>query len=279
MRISVITPTLNLIEAGRREHFLQAVESVRAQTHGDVEHLVVDGASRDGTRALIEEQERAGRIAGFVSEPDGGVYEAMNRGAALASGDYLMILNSDDFYHRPEGLAEVAAAAAEGCDFVASPVLILSEPPSLHRVSRGFYRILMRMPFGHPGMAVRRDTFLRMGGFDTGFRIAADYDLMLRLVAAGASSAVLGEAFASFRPGGLSAGEADRTAERARALKKCFDRVLPVPQEALERGLAHGRLPARLPGAILASPGTGWQMRKIALYQLLRSLRPERRAG
>ena len=275
MRISVITPTLNLIESGRRDTFLDAVRSVRAQTHDDIEHLVIDGASTDGTVALLEDLEHAGEIAGFRSEKDGGIYEAMNRGAARATGDYLMFLNSDDFYHRSDGLAEIASAG--GADFVCSPVVILTEPPMIHKVSSRFARVLMRMPFNHPGMAVRRDVFSRMGGFDTQFRIAADYDLIVRLVAANASSAILEEAFASFRPGGISADVDARTNDRVAVLKKNFDTVLEMSQADWRAALTAERLPRRFLAALLAAPSQCWNMRVIALYHLLRTFRRGRR--
>lgn len=280
MRISVITPTRNLIAEGRRESFLEAVASVRAQTHTDMEHLVIDGASTDGTVAMLEGLAAEGAIAGFRSEPDSGVYSAMNRGAGLATGEMILFLNSDDFYHRPDGLAEVAATAARtGCDFLASPVVYLETPPRVFRVSPRFARILVRIPFGHPGMAIRRDVFARFRGFDEAFRISADYDLMLRLVVAGASAEVLDEAFVSYRMGGVSDDPERRMDDRVRMMKKNFDRIAALSEESWRKALATERLPASFLGTLIAARGISGHMRLVALYQLLRSLRPARRSA
>ena len=279
MKITVITPTLNVIDAGRKKALQETLGSVQAQTHGDIEHLIMDGGSTDGTAELVAALEADGAIAGQVSEPDTGVYAAMNRGAARATGDYLMFLNSDDFYHRADGLAEVAKVAGEtGAEFLCSPVRVLSDPPSTYRVSPRFARILMRIPFGHPGMAIRREVFHAFGGFDEAFRISGDYDLMLRLVAKGASSAVIERPIVSYRPGGVSADEDRRLDERVAMMKKNFDRVLQLPEADWRDAFTSERLPARFLRAMLASREVRWHMKAIAFYQLVRTLRPERQS-
>lgn len=277
MRLTVITATYNLIDEGRELTFRQAVQSVRDQTHGDVEHLIMDGGSRDGTVEILEAMKSEGHISDYVSQPDKGVYEAMNRGARHASGDYILYLNSDDFYHRVEGLAEVAAAAeASSPDFICSPILILDKPPYVFRVSRSYYRLLVSMPFGHPGMAVRRDVFLDHGGFDESFRIAADYDLILRLISSGATSAVLDEPFVSFRVGGLSDDEAARAEEKAKVHLKNFGHLSNVSSEDWKTAALRKRFPKRALLKMLVVPEFSGQMRKIALYQLIRGFRPRR---
>lgn len=276
-RLSVITPTLNLINEGRDATFREMLASVQAQTYQDVEHVIVDGASQDGTVDLLNSLEENGQISRYVSEADGGIYAAMNRGAQLATGDFILYLNSDDFYHRAGGLADIAEAAATGVDFICSPVKMLYDPPNIYRVSPRYMRILMRIPFGHPGMAVRRARFLELGGFDESFRISADYDLMMRLVATGAPSALVQDDFVSYRPGGASGDAARRLDERVRMLKKNFDDVCEISAEEWRTALTVERLPARFLCAMLASSRTKWHMKMIALYQLVRTLRPKRR--
>ena len=96
IKISVITATFNLIKNGREAFFRQMVESVQRQTCRNVEHLIVDGGSSDGTVQMLEELASAGKIR-YISEPDKGIYDAMNKGAALAAGELITFLNSDDF--------------------------------------------------------------------------------------------------------------------------------------------------------------------------------------
>src|SRR5690606_16858841 len=105
MRISIVTVCFNA-----EETIVDTLRSVEAQQHQDVEHIVVDGASRDGTVQLVQSQ--AARVARFVSEPDRGLYDAMNKGIALATGDVIAFLNADDVYTGPQVLTRVAEVMA-----------------------------------------------------------------------------------------------------------------------------------------------------------------------
>ena len=96
-KVTVITATYNLIKNGREKSFRQCVESVHHQTYKNIEHLIIDGASTDGTLELIAEYEKKGWLR-CVSEPDKGMADAMNKGIQKASGEYVIILISDDYY-------------------------------------------------------------------------------------------------------------------------------------------------------------------------------------
>ncbi|MEL6610373.1 MAG: glycosyltransferase family 2 protein [Pseudomonadota bacterium] len=217
-RISVITATWNLIEAGRGETVRQAINSVAGQTHDDVEHIIQDGASGDGTPALLADILSEHPNAQLHSEPDKGIYHGMNAGAARATGDYLLFLNSDDFYHDPAGLAALARAAdkAGRPDVLLAPVRMLYDGGKVgQRATRpALMKSLRHMSVDHPGMAVRREVFENLGGFDTRFRLGADYHMLLRLVLMGARFAHAPRPFASFRAGGVSADLAANAADR-----------------------------------------------------------------
>lgn len=258
MRISVITATKNLIEAGRAETFSQTVASVKDQSGVDVEHLVIDGGSTDGTPEFL-----ASLGVEAVSEPDRGAYDGMNRGAARAKGAYLLFLNSDDYLHRSDGLALVDRAIADNPDFVAAPVVCLGEDgqSSIAKVSRFYARILHTMPFCHQGLVMRRDLFERLGGFDLRFQIVADYDLVLRMFLAGAKGRRLSVPFATFRPGGLSS---DR--ERLRLEhQQVWAKNLP----GYEKGAAD--LPRAVLTAVARAPDIPSRLRWIARWHLLKS--------
>lgn len=96
-KVTIITATFNLIKDGREQFFRQCVESVNNQTYTNIEHIIIDGASTDGTLDLIREYEEKGWIK-YYSEPDSGMVDAMNKGIKKASGKYIAILNSDDWY-------------------------------------------------------------------------------------------------------------------------------------------------------------------------------------
>lgn len=180
MKISVITAVYN-----RQATVAQAIASVQAQTWPDVEHLVIDGASTDGTLAAIE-AERHPRMR-IVSEPDRGIYDALNKGVALATGDVVGLMHSDDFFAHDRVLEKVAVAfeapgvlAAYGdLDYVSAA----DGERVIRRWRAGDYRPerLLRgwMP-PHPTLFLKREVFERHGAYDASYRIAADYDAILR---------------------------------------------------------------------------------------------------
>lgn len=185
MRISVITATYN---SGRT--IGDTLESVLRQTYSDVELIVVDGASRDDTMDVVRRYEpRFGGRMHWTSEPDRGIYDAMNKGIARATGDVIGILNSDDFYTSDTVLERVAEAMAGGdVDAVYGDIHYVRDG-DLHKCvryysSRPFRRGLMRLGFmpAHPSFYCRREIYERYGTFDTTYRVAADFENLLRLI-------------------------------------------------------------------------------------------------
>ena len=185
MRISVITATYN---SGRT--ISDTLESVLRQTYSDVELIVVDGASRDDTMDVVRRYEpRFGGRLRWTSEPDRGIYDAMNKGIARATGDVIGILNSDDFYTSDTVLKRVAEAMAGGdIDAVYGDIHYVRDGDLRRCVryysSRPFRRWMMRLGFmpAHPSFYCRREVYERCGTFDTTYRVAADFENLLRLI-------------------------------------------------------------------------------------------------
>lgn len=185
MRISVITATYN---SGRT--IGDTLESVLRQTYRDIELIVVDGASRDDTMDVVRRYEpRFGGRMHWTSEPDRGIYDAMNKGIARATGDVIGILNSDDFYTSDTVLERVAEAMAGGdVDAVYGDIHYVRDGDLRRCVryysSRPFRRWMMRLGFmpAHPSFYCRREVYERCGTFDTTYRVAADFENLLRLI-------------------------------------------------------------------------------------------------
>lgn len=185
MKISIITATYNS-GATLRDTF----ESVLRQTYPDIEYLVIDGASKDNTVDLIRQYEPRfqGRMR-WISEPDRGIYDAMNKGIAMATGDVVGILNSDDFYTSPEVLERlVESLERTGADAVYGDIHFVA-PEDLNRCTRYysshfFRRWMMRLGFmpAHPSFYCRRWAYEQYGAFDCSFRVAADFENLLRLI-------------------------------------------------------------------------------------------------
>ncbi|BCW88837.1 PGL/p-HBAD biosynthesis glycosyltransferase [Alphaproteobacteria bacterium SO-S41] len=178
-RVSVITVCLNAAATIER-----TLRSIRSQKDVAIEHIVIDGGSTDGTLAILERHRDT--IAHLVSEPDTGLYDAMNKGLALATGEFVGFLNADDAFAAPdviEGLMRVATRT--GSDAVYGDVLQVDAYDRASRLikgaampARGLRRGLMPP---HPAFYARTHILRAAGGFDTSYRRAADFDLMARL--------------------------------------------------------------------------------------------------
>ncbi|GAB4428654.1 MAG: glycosyltransferase family 2 protein [Bacteroidia bacterium] len=203
--VSLITVTYN---AAQNLH--SCIGSVRAQDYPHIEHIVIDGASTDGTQDIVRSYGDA--IAHFVSEPDAGLYDAMNKGLARATGDIVGILNADDMYaHAGVISAVVDAMQRSGADTLFADLVYVSDerPGEIVRYfpGRGFRPTMMRRGFmpPHPTYFVRRALYARYGGFDTQFRICADFDLMVRhFVVQGVRYHYLPQVIVHMRTGGSS---------------------------------------------------------------------------
>lgn len=204
MKISIITSVYN-----NRDTISDAIESVLSQSYPNIEYIVIDGASKDGTVDIISGY--ADRISTFVSEPDRGIYDGLNKGVERATGDVIAFLHSDDLYNDPEAVARVAEAfmtteadAVYG-DLVYTPKYDTSKVLRYWK-SRDFHLGLLKkgwMP-AHPTFFVRRELYDRYGAFDTSFRIAADYDFMLRVLSKGIKTHYLPNVLYKMRVGGES---------------------------------------------------------------------------
>jgi glycosyltransferase involved in cell wall biosynthesis len=198
---SIVTVCRNAVRSIRR-----TIESVRQQQDvpGAVEHLVIDGVSTDGTVAALAEFPHL-RV---VSEPDGGIYDAMNKGAALARGEYIAILNADDWYE-PETLARVALAFRESPEasvvhgdvrrWVGTAPLDIVKSRRPRRGQSGLF-----MSVNHPACFVKRDVFKRFGGFNLAFPMCADYDWIERVIRGGAVLRYVPHVLTNFAMGGVS---------------------------------------------------------------------------
>jgi glycosyltransferase involved in cell wall biosynthesis len=208
----------------------QSLDSLAAQSHGDYEHIVQDGGSTDGTLDLLHARPDPRRK--LVSERDSGIYDALNRAIARATGDVIGVLHSDDFLAHPDVLARVAETfATSGADAVYSDLDYVSatDPSRIirHWKSGAYSPALLRrgwMP-PHPALFLRRNVIERWGGYDTSFRIAADYDTVLRYFGTGGiSAAYLPEVLVKMRVGGESNRSIGRIIRKSRedyrALKK-----------------------------------------------------------
>lgn len=181
MKLSVITVSYNAAKT-----IGDTLESVAAQTCPEVEHIVVDGASGDGTMEVVRRQ--GAHLACAISEPDQGIYDAMNKGLARATGDIVGILNADDVYADDRVLQDVVAAfEKEQLDALYGDVLVVDRIDTgkvIRRYNSGRFRP-SRIGYGwmpaHPGLFVRKSIYDRFGNYRTDYMIASDYEFVARI--------------------------------------------------------------------------------------------------
>ena len=183
MKISIITSCYNRVSTIRG-----AIESVLAQDYADIEYIIVDGASTDGSVEAIKDA-----IVGhedqvkFISEPDHGMYEAINKGIRMATGDYIGLVHSDDFLYSSHTISDIAKRLEKThADFLYGDGLFVNAENTDKVVRKwigGTYR-LWKVRHGwlplHPTCYIRREVMEKLGGYDESYMIAADTDLLVR---------------------------------------------------------------------------------------------------
>ncbi len=181
LKVSIITVCHNSAET-----IGDTIASIASQQYSNKEHIIVDGASKDKTIDIVK---HASSVTRYISEPDKGIYDAMNKGLKLATGDVIGLLNADDFYEGDAVLNQVADvfkdSAVQACY---ADLLYVDKNDTSHVIrywkSRIFEPGLFKrgwMP-AHPTFFVRKSIYEKLGCFDLNYKIAADFELMMRFL-------------------------------------------------------------------------------------------------
>lgn len=183
MKVSIITVAFNSAKT-----IEGTIQSVLSQDYPDIEYIVVDGGSSDGTVEIIERYQN--RITQWISEKDHGMYDAMNKGIAMATGDVIGILNSDDIYMNTHVISDLMALMQTQKVQVVFADLILVDQNNDNKVLRYYdsgHFHPNKFQYGwmpaHPTVFVKRDLYDAVGPFSTTYQIAADYEMLIRILA------------------------------------------------------------------------------------------------
>lgn len=203
--ISIITVVFN------GEKFLEeTIQSVINQTYDNVEYIIIDGGSTDGTLDIIKKYED--RIDYWVSERDSGIYDAMNKGIMLCAGDIVGIVNADDYIYKNTLLNIQNALEKNSFDYTYGDVELLDQNGVIYGKTCSMNekdvqkRKYKEIPFPHPTMFVHINVYKRIGTFDTRFKLSADYDFLLKILENDFKGFRLEEPTGVFRSGGQSGG-------------------------------------------------------------------------
>ncbi len=182
MKVSIITVSFNA-----EDTIEETLKSIRSQDYDEIEHVLIDGGSTDKTMSIVQ-QYKAG-IDSLISEPDQGIYDAMNKGLACCTGDLIGILNSDDTYADPRVISDVVKAIDKsGADACYADLDYVDREDDYRIVRRWISGPYNRTSFRngwmppHPTFFLRREAYERYGKFNTSIQTSADYELMLRML-------------------------------------------------------------------------------------------------
>ncbi|MBJ7446920.1 MAG: glycosyltransferase [Brevundimonas sp.] len=264
-RLSLITACWNSAKT-----IADTLQSVNAQTLADFEYLIVDGGSKDDTMAIVARD--GARVTSAISEPDKGIYDAYNKGLARATGDIIGFINSDDYYCSPDVLEQVMAAFEDpSVEAVHADLVYVSpedtakierhwksRPATIENLRRGF------IP-AHPTVFLRRSVYDKVGTFDTTYRLAADYDFLLRtFYVARVKSVYLPHIWVRMRSGGATGGSASsimrqndeiRASQMAHGLN--YPKALFLAHKVVDRSIQRARAPfVKVPDLIADQAGS-----------------------
>lgn len=231
MKISIITITYNSAKT-----LPNTLQSVLSQTYPQIEHIIVDGASKDGTKELIEayakevqkDKDECTREVRWVSEKDSGIYNAINKGIQMATGDVIGFVHSDDMLYSADSIEHIANAfSSSDVDLIYGDLQYCKGDKVVRRWKSNAYNPCA-LKYGwmppHPTVYCKREVYEKVGLYDEWFHISADYDMMLRIFRAGYQSLYIPEVLVCMQVGGASNKNASallsKTQEDRLVLKK-----------------------------------------------------------
>ena len=195
--ITVVTVCFNA-----EEYIEQTIKSVLEQKNVAIEYIIIDGGSSDTTLDIIKRYEPS--IDRYISESDKGIADAMNKGVALATGDYVLFLHADDYLYSDDALKMAVPYLKGQKDIYIFDTIFSMKKGNLRRHSGSFGRRTLFKGICHQGVLCRRDLLLRLGGFDESFKICMDYNFFMKAYLNSATAKYIGEVLSVMRDTGIS---------------------------------------------------------------------------
>lgn len=212
--VTIITATYNLIDSGRKDYIVQCMNSIHNQSYSEnIEHIVIDGASTDGTLDILEPYSKEGLIT-LISEPDTGIYNAYNKGISKAKGNYVAFMNSDDFYCRNDAIElSVKALHDSKALYAFASNYNLEENGTIKLYKPNLPRGLRSMPINHETMLFKKEYFEKYGLYNENYKVVSDFDSYLKAFLDNAPYVQRTEPIITFRSGGISSTQKELVRE------------------------------------------------------------------
>ena len=245
--VSIITPTYNIVDAGKADDFMLLINLLRKQTYPYIEHIVMDNASTDETITLLKDYKNLGYIS-FYSAPDTGKYDAINKGLLRAKGKYVAFLSCNDFYHDITGINDVVNLMEENeADFCYFPAYCVMPDGGAMLFNPSIYNVFQVMPFSHQAVIFNRESLEKIGAFDAKFKLFADYDLIIRMVLRGMRGIEFDGNIVTYGLGEqVSKYSVQVAAECSHIFHKNFRALYPINENELDRLVKISEIPKGL---------------------------------
>lgn len=218
MKISIITPVYNAVNTIEKT----ILSVLNQKLESELEYIIIDGGSNDGTLDIINRY--SDRINILISEKDNGVYDAMNKGVSLATGDVIGIINADDWYsHSALEIVETVLNKNPNISVVYSPIDNYINGKFINKFSPGgLDNLVFKFVLNHPSCFVKKSVYNKVGLFNINYSIAADYDFIFRVYSSGATFHYIPESLASYSLNGMSANLNNRLKLLAESKKVAY---------------------------------------------------------
>ena len=214
--VSIITVVYNGVQ-----HLEQTIKSVIAQDYANIEFIIIDGGSNDGTQDIIKKYEN--NIAYWISEKDSGIYNAMNKGLKIANGEIIAILNADDYYHSDTIQNVVNHFVKTKADIVYGNLTkfrSIEAKEYFVEITPDITIMEKRMGVFHPSTFIKKEVYQEVGGFNEKYKLSADYDFILRVYNRKYDFQYLNKSLSYFRLGGASNIDCNSYKETVNVLKE-----------------------------------------------------------
>lgn len=245
--VSIVTPTLNIVENGQADAFNLLVSLLELQTYPRIEHIVIDGASTDETVDLLKDYKNKGYI-NFYSEKDTGKYHALNKGIMRAKGKYIAFISCDDFYHDIMAIGSaVETLESQKADFIFSPAYCRHIENYTFLFMPAMYNTFQVMPCARQAMIYKRSMLEEERYFDEKFKLMSDLDLMIRILMKRRRGVYFNTNYTTYRMSEKSYANEEQCLNELKLIyRKNFKNLCPLDDETLESMARYSDFPQPL---------------------------------
>lgn len=234
--ISIITPTSNIIEKGLADDFNLLVSLLDLQTYDEIEHIIVDNASSDGTIEMLKDYKNKGYL-NFYTERDTGKFDAFNKGIMRAKGKYVAFCSCDDFYHDITAFKDIAnVMEAENADFIFAPAYCRHPEGFVFLFAPAMHNAFQVVPCSRQAMVFKKSVLEKEHMFDEKFKLMSDYDLIIRLMLKKYKGIYFPGNYTTYKLGEKASNEPEKAEAECRMIfAKNYRNLFPLTNEILDK--------------------------------------------